>query len=399
MISAFLGPYFFLLVPQLHIIRMAPAFFLSAGVITNWRIRPSGTVVALFWFFTIYFTYTFVLSVYYLSDIGINNVVNFLVLILFVYSLLLSVCVDPRVFLKSMRIAILIFMVSALAVAGYEEKTLDHLHLSSMLSVPKRWPENHFPTTFFTNPNDFAGMFTFSAMFLLTYVAQQESRIKKLYGALGLLFSWLWVVSVTESRVNLICFVIFVAFYFKLWRPAAIVSLIVSGLGILAAFPNVLSWVQKRSASLLDFSFTSGESLTERLAIIQYGARSVLDSNTFGFGVGSSQKYYSEFVGKGLTGVTLDPHNYVLELLINSGLWMLILYLVISAVIFWHMIASNTNRLIIVQFALYNFVLLSSSASLFLWPHYIFFIAYATYDIQHRASLASQHSTVFEKPL
>ena len=269
-----------------------------------------------------------------------------------------------------------------MALAVYEEMTLNHLHLSAMQEVPKRWPQSHFPTAFFTNPNDFAAVFSLSVMFLVTHVDSRQGGIKKNL-ALGCLFaSWAWVIMVTESRVNLICFVIFVAFYFRFWRAGFIGFITIGCALILSVFPEILTQLKQRSASLLDFSFTPGESLSERLNIIQYGVESIFYSNTLGLGVGSAQGYYSQFIGKGLTGSTVDPHNYILELLINSGLWMLILYLGVSVLIFWHMLISGANRLIVVQFALYNFVLLSSSSSVFLWPHYVFFIAYTAYKMQ-----------------
>jgi O-antigen ligase len=74
--------------------------------------------------------------------------------------------------------------------------------------------------------------------------------------------------------------------------------------------------------------------------------------------------------------IETDPHNFFLEVLINSGVVMALSYILISAFLFASMITQKANRLIVAQFVIYHLLLLSSSSSLFLWSHYVFFFTY-----------------------
>jgi hypothetical protein len=136
---------------------------------------------------------------------------------------------------------------------------------------------------------------------------------------------------------------------------------------------------------LLSFDFSPGSSLYRRYHLYLGGLQSVFYNYGTGFGIGGYHYYYAEVLDSSRLWTDTDPHNYFIELLINSGVYITIAYVLISTAIFYALVKAKGDKLLIVQFVLYHILLLSSSSSLFLWPHYLFYFVYVFYPIKKRS--------------
>src|SRR5690606_13155269 len=127
---------------------------------------------------------------------------------------------------------------------------------------------------------------------------------------------------------------------------------------------------------LFNFDLSAGGSISRRYYLFIGGLKSALHNYGTGFGVGGSHYYYTHVFASSDLFADTDPHNFFIELLINSGIVVAIGYVVLNILIVVKIVQQGADKLIIVQFLLYNVLLLSSSSSLFLWPHYIFYFTY-----------------------
>jgi O-antigen ligase len=374
--SAFLGPYFFFIGAKFHAIRVLPSLVV-AMYSRSTSIRVSQPLRAIFLFFTVYFFYTLIISLFHYKSIFINDLINFVVLYLFIVSLVLLVAQQPNKFFKALKIFLIFFVVVAFVMALYEEITLNHLSNSAMLMEPKKWPQRHFPTGFYTNPNDFAAITIMASMFLLALPNKKKSFSTKASKAALVLIS-LWICYATESKLNLMIFCIFLTIFYRLWTIRSLFVLVVSVV-LVGSYLSQKIDLGQAALEVFNFSLEKGGSTLERLNIYYYSLYSIVESYGLGLGIGASQFYFDQFVGYGLTGITTDPHSYLFELLINSGILVLVLYLFLNLFLVLNFIKGHGNRLMLLQLILYNLILFSSSSSIFLWPHYVFLISYAAY--------------------
>ena len=93
-----------------------------------------------------------------------------------------------------------------------------------------------------------------------------------------------------------------------------------------------------------------------------------------GFGIDYSAEFYRSINDVNLHYI-INPHSFIFELLINSGVIATLFYLYINLNLILKNIAAKNSDLIF-QIVLFNLLLFSSSSSLFLWPIYLFFIIY-----------------------
>ena len=372
--SAFVGPYLFLFAAKLHFIRFVP--LVSILIYSNRKFRMNPKLKLYLIYFSIYFCYTLVISLVRLDSIRGTDVFNFFVLYFFVISVALYSSLDFIKFQKYLFSFLVLFLLAALVFSIYEEVTLNHLSYSAMLVEPKKWPERHFPTMFFTNSNDLAAIVVLSVMYILSALPMKKNGIIM---KLIIIVLSAWICFVAESKLAFLVLLIFVFFYLRLWVfhryiIAAILFVIIFSV---AVDPQIILKVEN---SLFNFSMDEGGSTFERLAVYKYGLYSVIESYGLGLGVGASQIYYMALVGNGLSGITIDPHSYLVELLISSGPIIFGAYVLFNVYLLVALIKSGANYLHILQLGLYHLVLFSSSSSVFLWPHYIFFISYLHFE-------------------
>jgi hypothetical protein len=370
-ISAFFGQYLFLFNEKMHLIRLLPAFLIFGY--SQDHVKLNRDAVVLLSYFTLYYFYTLIISLVNISVLKGNDLINLTVFYFFIVAVVASSQINPKVYFNVFKKTTLFFFCVSFSFWGYELLTHKHLRYSMAADFPSDY---YFQptTTFFINPNDFAAIFTLSVMYLLTFLGKEKLSSKILIAIL--ISAEVAVCYTTQARLDFLAFLFFLIFYFNLWKLKTILGITLSMILIVTLTEKVeLNW-----AGLLNYLDTDKSgSLGMRIQLYYYGLISVLYNYGFGFGVGGHHYFYTKVLPYHLT----DPHNFILELWIGSGVLITFSYLLLNAYILMRTL-QNGNKLITVQFCLYNFILLSSSSSLFLWPHYLFLVAYllAPYD-QH----------------
>ncbi|HEY8511772.1 MAG TPA: O-antigen ligase family protein [Cyclobacteriaceae bacterium] len=364
-IAAFLGPYAYLGWEKLHLIRILAPLLVFVLIIQ--KVKVSQLAGFLIGFYTIYVLYTIVISCFHLDYINPNDIFNLTILLFFVISVILLIQYDRDLFRTALVRLCWLFVLVSIPIFCFEVITHQHLPLSGMAN-PNRpdYSYYHLPTVFYTNANDFAFIYTLVVMFLL-------SREKRAWVVSVIVAGSLIVVYITESRLAFLGLLSFLLFYFRLSLFKAVVTLSAAAvlLVLLVAFTDEFS-----PDRILNFDYSPGSSISRRLQLTKGGLESATYNYGMGFGVGSSHYYYSRFFSPHEPVIETDPHNFFLEVLINSGVVMALSYILISAFLFASMITQKANRLIVAQFVIYHLLLLSSSSSLFLWSHYVFFFTY-----------------------
>ena len=115
-ISAFFGPYLYLFDDRVHLIRVISLFVIVAGFI--YRAKLNNDALVILAYFSIYFFYTLVISIIddFISKIAGNDIINLIVLYLFVFALIISISTDVKVYLRVFRVAIVLFLLASLIV-------------------------------------------------------------------------------------------------------------------------------------------------------------------------------------------------------------------------------------------------------------------------------------------
>lgn len=361
--GAFFGAYLYLFDQRFHVIRLLPPFILVIGFVSSIKMNRDAQI--LLTYFTFYFIYTLILSLVNLSNIYRNDLINLTFLYLFIVALILLVSNNPLLYLKVFKFCTWMFVAINIGVWGYE--VLFHQHLSYSLAADFKPNYYYHPTTtFFTNPNDFAAIFSLSSMYLLTVTGSKTVKVRLL--KILLIVLTFAVFYTTKARICFIAFSFFLSFYLQIWKAKTLffvgLSICVVALYVTVKFD--LDW-----QGLLNLDSTNSGSISIRRDLYYHGLLSIVHSYGLGFGVVGHHYYYEKIAHLEYT----DPHNFLLELFIGGGVIIVSLYCLLTIYVLLRLLKEG-NRLILAQFILYNFILLSSSTSLFLWPHYLFFIAY-----------------------
>ena len=370
-ISAFFGGYLFLVDSTVHFIRIVPIIFIVIGFV--YRVKLDLDAQVILGYFSIFFVYTFIISIFNFQNILGNDLINLTVLYLFMVALIVSVSIPTVDYFKIFRRAIVFFMLASIVVWVYEFTTHKHLRYS----LAANFDVNYYyqpTTTFFTNPNDFAVVFTLCSMYMLSILKKEGSR-NKLIIALLIVITFA-IEYTTEARLCFLGFMIFIAFYLKIWKAR-----IALGIGVVVVL--ILLYLNLDWDKLLSFESAKRSSIDIRQDLYYHGVMSIFHNYGLGFGIRGYHYYYSDIAHIQYT----DPHNFILELLISSGVGVTLMYITLIIIIFVKLLKSNSNHLTLLQFILYNFMLSASSASLFLWPHYLFFVAYV---FESRSTLSSE---------
>ena len=132
-----------------------------------------------------------------------------------------------------------------------------------------------------------------------------------------------------------------------------------------------------------DLSFNERQSTFVRIYLYKYAILSIFSSNGFGYGIDYSAEYYRSINDMNLHYI-VDPHSFVFELLINSGLFATLFYIGLNIyLLIRNWLTSNVD--VFAQILIFNLLLFSSSSSLFIWPVYLFLILYICRTVQHDA--------------
>lgn len=368
-IGCFLGPYLYIVDPKIQVLRIVtPLIFLFLF----WKSKKISVELAyVVVFYSSYYFYTLAISIINFNIINFKDVFNFTYIPIIIITSILLIRENQKKFLNIFAKFLIWFSVINLIIAAYEEITLNHLGLSSMNAFPTIWDGYyHMPTTFYVNSNDFSVVYIMGIMFLLFYYQNSNNKFSNIF-KLIIIISALWVVYITKSRISQVVFIIYLVVYIKIWKTPLkkifYISLSLTLITLLFDF-NVLEKID------VNFSPERSNSNANRLALYQSSFASIKESYGLGYGVNLSKHFYANVVNS--TGGIVNPHSYLFELLINSGILFFSLYIILNAYLFIILLLKKSSPLIIAQFGLYNLLLFSSSSSLFLWPHYLFFIVY-----------------------
>lgn len=194
------------------------------------------------------------------------------------------------------------------------------------------------PVSMFGNINDFAVFLTFAVFIEYICAINSSKFIFKLFH-LTILISSIVLLVYTGSRgalLGLICgLIIFVFFAIKRARTRKIVALLLLFLFLLVLFyPAILNVLSSSISKVLTFGFSKqyGTDFV-RINLIKNGFLFLL--MTFGFGTGAGNiEYWMANYGVFDTGGIVNIHNWWMEILVNYGALIFLLYIIFYSNLF-----------------------------------------------------------------
>ena len=345
-------------------------------ILLKQKVEVQPIILYSFLFFVFMFFHTYAVSFirFQLFDAHyeLNSILNFSFLLFFILTLYLIVLSFPKQFLQSSKYIMLLFYLMYAVFSFYEIKTGSHLPTSDLVDAP--WWMLHVPTVVYFNSNDFAFVFTLMVMYLLS-VFDEKKSLPSLWVVVIFLIH-MFIMYKSQSRLSfLTSFFFFVYRYPKKVIYSSVLALVLFFVGGYflenAWYMQVMDDLAKLKS---DLSFNERKSTSVRLYLYKYAVLSVMPSYGFGHGIDYSAQYYQSINDVNLHYI-VNPHSFIFELLINSGLFATLFYIGLNI---WLLIKNWTysNYDIFIQIIIFNLLLFSSSSSLFIWPVYLFLIIY-----------------------
>lgn len=345
-------------------------------ILLKQKIKVEPLVLYSLFFFVFMFLHTtavtFIRFELFNASYELNSILNFsflMFLILTLYAIILSF---PKEFLSVSRYVILVFYLLYSLFSLYEIKTGNHLPTSLLFDAP--WWMRKAPTVVFFNSNDFAFVFTLMLMYVLSVFDEKKNLSN--FWVLGLFVIHMFIMYKSQSRLSiLMSFFFFLYRYPKkviFWTIGAMIVFFVIGLFFENSwYMQVIDDYEKLKS---DLSFNERQSTFVRIYLYKYAFLSIFSSYGFGYGIDYSAEYYRSINDMNLYYI-VDPHSFIFELLINSGLIATLFYIGLNIyLMIKNWVSSNYDTF--VQILIFNLLLFSSSSSLFIWPVYLFLIIY-----------------------
>lgn len=345
-------------------------------ILLKQKIKVEPLVLYSLFFFVFMFLHTsavtFIRFELFNASYELNSILNFsflMFLILTLYAIILSF---PKEFLSVSRYVILVFYLLYSLFSLYEIKTGNHLPTSLLFDAP--WWMRHSPTVVFYNSNDFAAVFSL----MVFYITSTFDKNKSWPNGLVVLLMLIHIIIIYYSMSRLALILVTLFFVYRYPKQLLILlalsfplALIYFGLAnesqLMKTFDSIISLKN-------DLAFNERESTSVRMYLYKYALLSPLSNFGMGFGIDYSAEYYKSINDPNLHYI-VNPHSFMFELLINSGVLISLFYIVLNAfLIIKNFTLRNYDTMI--QIVLFNLILFSSSSSLFLWPIYLFFIVY-----------------------
>lgn len=268
--------------------------------------------------------------------------------------------------------------------------TGEHLSISGLANAAER--HRFVPTAVFVNPNNFATYLSLSVPFVLAFIRHSELKGKYIIGNTLLIFT-IYLLLMTGSRANYIALLIGLIFWFVLInsfksKMKILFTLILSGILFAVLFGS--------SNSLPVMNFTEGINIEQfsNEAEIQGSSIEIRNNliknslifltESFGFGVGSGNiEYYMENKYHFYTYGVLNVHNWWIEVLVNYGIFIFLLYLLFMLAIFMNLLKSvkdknlsiiekKISEALLVGFIIFIIASISSSSLIDFGPQWIF---------------------------
>ena len=276
------------------------------------------------------------------ANYELNSILNFTFLMFLILTIYLIILSFPRQFLKTSKNIILLFYVLYTFYSIYEITTGNHLPTSDLIDAP--WWMRHVPTVVYFNSNDFAFVFTLMLMYLLSVFDANKSLSFVLLIAIFLIH--MSIVYISESRLSFL-----MSFFFFVYRyPKKIIYSSLFGFVLFSVCGYFLesSWYMQVIDDLAklksDLSFNERQSTLVRLTLYKYAILSIIPSYGLGYGIDFSAQYYQSINDANLHHI-IDPHSFIFELLINSGLFSL--YYFILDLIFIYVLKIGLIKILI----------------------------------------------------
>lgn len=375
--SIITGPAIYIVSQEIQFFRIMlfMAFVISMHLWWNKRIHFNSNILA----FTFFIYFDFIWTTYvalFTSNLVVNSFFNSLVLVILIATLSIFSNYKTLHFLQLVYCSSLVMFLIMLIIATWEIHTKHHLSVSTINQAPIYI--RNTPTTFFTNPNDFMAVMCLIYLIVCNY--HKKLNLRRGFLEVTLLIALLIFCSLTGSRTNMIVSAVtFGVFWFNKKRIIIQLTFLLAlyfavsliDLNQLRDFLSNFNFNLDRIMDSLEFG--KDESSKVRYHLYLDAFKSISTNYGLGEGVNNSADYFRKIDDPNLEGIT-NPHNYLLEILINSGPLLFSAYLLILFKIVNNLIRTK-NYYLLISVILYFIVLLSSSSSLYLFYHYLFFIS------------------------
>jgi hypothetical protein len=351
-------------------------FFQFSQINRGYRVEP----ILLFIF--LFYTYQFIVGNYISVVTATVDSTTKIANIIFLYALLTLLFLYGNIYKRYISVLYKIskyFMFILIIVSLIEITFKIHFSFSIVNTMPEIF--NYTPSAFYTNQNDFLAIVSLLLIFNMLVVKyyQDDTQMALTQGdyiifVTHLLYA-IFLSVITSSRVNMIVLVA-IFFIFLLKYKKSLFTLLVSFVLILVLFPSIIEMYNLYMESI---SFGQGHSTSMRFHLYK---DALLNFKIFGEGADNSSLLYIALDNPDYRGMT-NPHNYILELLINNGYLFLMGYIAFNGYLFFKSFLMRRYFLAL-TFILYPFILISSSSSLFIWSQYIYYIGFIVIFIDAR---------------
>ncbi len=362
---------FYILSPKLQVFRFALAlsFFFIIFTMIKHGIHFSNSSKAILLFFTIHYIWTTIVSIL-LTTVSLEDFFNFTILLLLVINLLFLMEYSKELFIETfLKISIVMFIISIL-ISVWEITT--HHHLSSSITNDSAKYLAFVPTAFYGNPNQLTLTLTLILLFLFAYFTTFKKKPSYL---LYIMFISAGTVTLFAQSVLNSLLQLFILSLMSI-KPKNFFRLFFIGLILLLIGSYYLPTILSSELFDLDYiinGYLTGGSAGIREALYLDAINAIGSNFSFGYGINNSNLYYELLNDPKVQGI-IDPHNYLLEMLINSGIYVTFLYIGLNIYLSVLFLKNKQSYLMIVLL-LYQIILISGSSALFGWYHYTFFIA------------------------
>ena len=368
-IGAFGAQNFYILIPKLQIFRFSLllSFIFMIFLIKKYKIYISNISKAIIIFFTIQYVWTTEVSIF-LTTINVDNFFNFTVLLLFIINLVFLMEYNKELFIETfLKTSIVMFIISIL-ISILE--IITHHHLSSSITNHYDKQLAYVPTAFYGNPNQLALILTLILLFLFAYFKTFKKEPNYLFYIMfvSAMVVTFFAQSVLNSILQLIILLLISINLKKFFKIFFLSIFFLSSFALLAITSDKLF-----NLKYIINGYLAGGSARIREALYLDAINSINSNFSLGYGINNSEFYY-ELLNDPRTKGIVNPHNYLLEMLINSGIYITGLYIILNIYISFLFLKNKQPYLVLVLF-LYHIILISGSSALFGWYHYIFYIA------------------------
>ncbi|WAM32933.1 O-antigen ligase family protein [Caldicellulosiruptor morganii] len=229
---------------------------------------------------------------------------------------------------------IILFSYTINVLVGYWEVITDKHLWTSKVSL---YNLHRTPSTFFSNPNDFATFLVLYLPFILNFVINKGILAKKVTALIDIILS-VPLLILTTSRANYIGFVLVLTVYFLLIEKSekreylkysfAVFLFLIILIGFrldFGLFSKAGQIISTQLLSLFDFSDSTLSSNVRRELLIVYGLSFLYDYLFFGVGSGNSRALMEKV--KQYT-INVELHNWFLDVLVCYGIIVFVFYIV-----------------------------------------------------------------------